>query len=80
MFKQLQDVTPAQIAATTKRVLAPAPAADGVYIPCNQWSAADAAPLIEARMRRAGGDRRARRLLGGVPLSASTTASKATAG
>ena len=27
--------------------LASAPSADGVYIPCNQWSAADAAPLIE---------------------------------
>ena len=24
-----------------------APSADGIYIPCNQWSAADAAPLIE---------------------------------
>jgi maleate isomerase len=47
VFKQLQDVTPAHIAAVTKRVLAAAPSADGVYIPCNQWSAADAAPLIE---------------------------------
>ncbi len=47
VFKQLQDVTPAQILATTERVLAAAPAAEGVYIPCNQWSAADAAPLIE---------------------------------
>ena len=47
VFKQLQDVTPAHIAAVTKRVLAAAPAAEGVYIPCNQWSAADAAPLIE---------------------------------
>jgi maleate isomerase len=47
VFKQLQDVTPAHIAAVTKRVLAAAPAADGVYIPCNQWSGADAAPLIE---------------------------------
>jgi maleate isomerase len=47
VFKELQDVTPAHIAAVTKRVLAAAPAADGVYIPCNQWSAADAAPLIE---------------------------------
>jgi maleate isomerase len=47
VFKQLQDVTPAQIAATAKRVLASAPSAQGVYIPCNQWSAADAAPLIE---------------------------------
>ena len=27
--------------------MAAAPAAEGVYIPCNQWSAADAAPLIE---------------------------------
>src|SRR5712691_9231919 len=47
VFKELQDVTPAHIAAATKRVLAAAPAAEGVYIPCNQWSAADAAPLIE---------------------------------
>src|SRR5713101_1252290 len=47
VFKQLQDVTPAHIAAATRRVLAAAPLADGVYIPCNQWSAADAAPLIE---------------------------------
>src|SRR6266571_1708334 len=46
-FKRLQDVTPAQIFATAKRVLASAPSADGVYIPCNQWSGADAAPLIE---------------------------------
>jgi maleate isomerase len=47
VFKRLQDVTPAQIFATTKRILASAPSADGVYIPCNQWSGADAAPLIE---------------------------------
>jgi maleate cis-trans isomerase len=47
VFKRLQDVTPAHIAATAVRVLKSAPAADGVYIPCNQWSAADAAPLIE---------------------------------
>jgi maleate isomerase len=47
VFKRLQDVTPAQILATTERVLAAAPAADGVYIPCNQWSGADAAQLIE---------------------------------
>jgi maleate isomerase len=48
VFKQLQDITPAQIAATAIRVLGSAPAAEGVYIPCNQWSAADAAPLIES--------------------------------
>jgi maleate cis-trans isomerase len=47
VFKRLQDVTPAHIAAVAERVLAAAPSADGVYIPCNQWSAADAAPLIE---------------------------------
>ncbi len=47
VFKRLQDVTPAQIFAAAKRVLASAPSADGVYIPCNQWSGADAAPLIE---------------------------------
>ena len=48
VFKRLQDVTPAHIAAVTATVLAAAPAAEGVYIPCNQWSAADAAPLIES--------------------------------
>jgi maleate isomerase len=47
VFKELQDVTPAHIAAVAKQVLQTAPSADGVYIPCNQWSAADAAPLIE---------------------------------
>jgi maleate cis-trans isomerase len=47
VFKRLQDVTPAHIAATAKRVLAAASSADGIYIPCNQWSAADAAQLIE---------------------------------
>jgi maleate cis-trans isomerase len=50
VFKQLQDVTPAHIAATAVRVLAAAPSADGIYIPCNQWSAADAAPLIESAL------------------------------
>jgi maleate cis-trans isomerase len=46
VFKRLQDVAPAQIAAAAERLLASA-AAEGIYIPCNQWSAADAAPLIE---------------------------------
>src|ERR1700704_3560161 len=36
VFKRLQDITPTQIFATTKRVLASARSADGVYIPCNQ--------------------------------------------
>jgi maleate cis-trans isomerase len=48
VFKRLQDVTPAHIAAVAKRILAAAPKADGIYIPCNQWAAADAAPIIEA--------------------------------
>jgi len=47
VFKRLQDITPAQIASAAKRVLASAPSAEGIYIPCNQWSGADAAPLIE---------------------------------
>ena len=47
IFKQLQDVTPAQIATAAARLLGSAPSAEGLYIPCNQWSAADAAPLIE---------------------------------
>jgi maleate cis-trans isomerase len=50
VFKRLQDVTPAHIAATAKRMLAQAPSADGIYVPCNQWSAADAAPLIEREL------------------------------
>ena len=48
VFKRLQDVTPAHIAAVAKRVLSRASKADCIYIPCNQWAAADAAPLIEA--------------------------------
>ena len=48
MFKRLQDVTPAHIAAVAKSILNRAPRADGIYIPCNQWAAADAATLIEA--------------------------------
>jgi maleate cis-trans isomerase len=47
VFKQLQDVAPAQIANAAERLLVSAAAADGLYIPCNQWSAADSAPLIE---------------------------------
>jgi maleate cis-trans isomerase len=46
----LQDVTPAHIAAATKRLLAAAPSAESVYIPCNQWAGADAAPLIEKEL------------------------------
>ena len=46
---RLQDVTPAHIAAVAKRVLSRASKADGIYIPCNQWAAADAAMLIEAQ-------------------------------
>jgi maleate isomerase len=49
VFKRLQDVTPAHIAAVATSVLATAPTAEGIYIPCNQWSAADAAPLIEMK-------------------------------
>lgn len=50
VFKRLQDVSPAAIAAAAMRLLAAAPSADGIYIPCNQWSAADAAPLIEDKL------------------------------
>jgi maleate cis-trans isomerase len=49
VFKRLQDVPPAQIAAMAERLLAAAPSADGLYIPCNQWSAADSAPLVEKK-------------------------------
>ena len=47
IFKRLQEVAPSQIAAVAKRVLGRAKA-DGIYIPCNQWAAADAVPIIEA--------------------------------
>jgi maleate cis-trans isomerase len=47
VFKRLQDVTPAEIADNAMRLLASMPSAQGIYIPCNQWSAADATPLIE---------------------------------
>ncbi|HEY7244907.1 MAG TPA: hypothetical protein VH678_13620 [Xanthobacteraceae bacterium] len=46
-FKRLQEVTPAQIARAGTQLLRSAPGANGLYVPCNQWSAADAAPLIE---------------------------------
>jgi maleate cis-trans isomerase len=48
VFKRLQDVAPSHIAAAAKRVLGEAKKADGIYIPCNQWAAADAVPIIEA--------------------------------
>jgi maleate cis-trans isomerase len=48
VFKRLQDITPAHIADVAKRVLKSAAKANGIYIPCNQWAAADAAPIIEA--------------------------------
>jgi maleate cis-trans isomerase len=49
VFKRLQDVTPAQIAQAGERLLVSAPSAEGLYVPCNQWSAADSAPLIEEK-------------------------------
>ena len=49
VFKRLQDVTPAQIAQAGERLLASAPSAEGLYIPCNQWSAADSAPMTEEK-------------------------------
>lgn len=48
VFKRLQDVAPSSIAAVAKEVLGRAKKADGIYIPCNQWAAADAVPIIEA--------------------------------
>jgi maleate cis-trans isomerase len=50
VFKRLQDVTPATIAAAAKGLVARAPAAEGIYLPCNQWAGADAAPLIEMQL------------------------------
>jgi maleate cis-trans isomerase len=50
VFKRLQDVSSAHIVAAASCLFAAAPAADGIYIPCNQWAAADAAPLIEDKL------------------------------
>ncbi len=80
VFKRLQDVTPATIAAAAKRLAARTPNADGIYLPCNQWDGTDAVPLIEketglpvvAARTPTTGRRSAR--------SASTTASRVTAG
>jgi len=47
VFKRLQDVTAAHIAAVAKKMLASVANIEGIYIPCNQWVAADAAILIE---------------------------------
>lgn len=50
-FKKLQDVSPEQIAATARRVYrAGGERADAIYIPCNQWAAADAVSLIEGEL------------------------------
>src|SRR4029077_20335120 len=47
VFKRLQDVPAAAITAAAKRLVARTPAADGIYLPCNQWIGSDAVPLIE---------------------------------
>ena len=47
VFKKLQDVTAAHITAVAKRLADKTPAADGIYLPCNQWIGSDAVPLIE---------------------------------
>jgi maleate cis-trans isomerase len=47
VFKRLQDVPPATIAAAAKRLAARTPNAEGIYLPCNQWDGTDAVPLIE---------------------------------
>lgn len=47
VFKRLQDVPPASIAAAAKRLIDRTPSADGIYLPCNQWIGTDAVPLIE---------------------------------
>src|SRR6185295_15136407 len=47
VFKRLQDVPAATIAAAAKRLIDRTPSADGIYLPCNQWIGTDAAPLIE---------------------------------
>jgi maleate cis-trans isomerase len=47
VFKRLQDVPAATIAAAAKHLVARSPNADGIYLPCNQWVGTDAVPLIE---------------------------------
>ena len=47
VFKRLQDVPAAAIVAAAKQLVARAPNADGIYLPCNQWNGSDAVPLIE---------------------------------
>jgi maleate cis-trans isomerase len=47
VFKKLQDVTAAHIAAVAKRLADKTATADGIYLPCNQWIGSDAVPLIE---------------------------------
>jgi maleate cis-trans isomerase len=47
VFKRLQDVPPASIAAAAKRLADRSRGADGIYLPCNQWVGTDAVPLIE---------------------------------
>lgn len=47
VFKRLQDVPAASIAAAAKQLAAATPSADGIYLPCNQWIGSDAVPLIE---------------------------------
>lgn len=47
VFKKLQDVPPVEIARQAQKLLAATASAEGLYVPCNQWSAADAALLIE---------------------------------
>ena len=47
VFKQLQDTPPNAFVAACKKLMAATPSIDGIYIPCNQWTACDAVPLIE---------------------------------
>jgi hypothetical protein len=68
VFKQLQDVTPAQILATTERVGRGAVGRRRLY-PVQPVVGRGCRAADRGRARHPGGDGRARRLLGGVSLA-----------
>ena len=69
VFKQLQDVTPAHIAADNQARAGRGAGGRGRLHPVQSVVGGRCRAADREGMRRAGGDRRARRLLGGVPLA-----------
>src|SRR5262249_6583021 len=68
VFKRLQDVTPAQIFATAKRVLAFSTVGGWRLYPLQSVVGGGRHAADRELTRHSGGDGRARRLLGGVSL------------